>query len=185
MTDIIMWEDAAKHETKTVTGWFSISKRDGVEYFHGKDEYGARLEGATHRKCENCGTIVKLPDSICKECKLKRAQARWESLPVREWDGESPVVEYMDDKYFFGGMEEIEEYCDDIEILPENLMLVHCVPVYPSTIDEDRWADDLPEDGELPGELLDAVATLNEVIKKAKPISYYPGEERLILKGGA
>ena len=64
----------------------------------------------------------------------------------------------------------------------EDLMLVICEPVYASLLDAyDQWCDDLPEDGELPDDILQAVEGLNEVLKAQQPLCWRQGDRRTVV----
>lgn len=84
-TDIILPSDdrAATYRTD-ITGWVS---RDGK--YCGDDERLARLVGATHRACADCGVSTLKTYMICPACRDKRAEQRYLALPQAEWDGEA------------------------------------------------------------------------------------------------
>jgi hypothetical protein len=75
---------------------------------------------------------------------------------------------------FFMSSEEFIEWCDENEVEPEGVRLVHCKPRYLSQIDEDHFADDLPEDGGFPRAVADALANLNAAIRAhTEPVSWW------------
>jgi hypothetical protein len=58
----------------------------------------------------------------------------------------------------------------------EDLCLVICRPVYLRQIDEDYWANDLPEEGDLPESVWSQLNALNEAIEQAGHIGWEPGK---------
>ncbi len=170
---IILDTDEAAASQKTVTGWVSRNGR-----FYGKDEQLARWDGCTHKVCEKCGNQHEKTWTCCENCRRKNALERYQKYPFKEWDGKEPVCMFDGDKYFFSE-EDIEMYLEDNEELqPEDLRLVICEPNYAHEISEDWWADDLPEDGEMPKALSDKIDELNKFIKTLPPLSYSPGKVR-------
>jgi hypothetical protein len=173
---IVMFDSPEAAKQVTVTGWVS---RDG--WFYGDDERIARYAGCTHRKCETCENTVIKGRIYCDSCTHKRTVARYDALPTKEWDGETPLCCFDDDRYFFD-WESVEEYCEDNETTVEDLMLVICDPVKPRHFDTELFADYLPDDGEAPDEVVAALDVLNAAIDKAPPFSWYPGKVRPIFK---
>lgn len=170
--EIILDTDEAAASQKTITGWVSRNGR-----FYGKDEQLARYDGCTHKTCE-CGNPVEKSWIKCPNCRAKKDTERYNAFPFKEWDGKEPICMFDGDKYFFSE-EDIEMYLEDNEDLnPEDLRLVICEPNYPHEITEDWWADDLPEDGEMPKALSDKIDELNKFIKTMPPLSYSPGKIR-------
>lgn len=162
-------------ELKTVTGWVS---RTG--HFYGNDERLARWDGCTHVPCNSCGTAVEKCYTMCGACKAAKELDRYAALPKVEWDGETPLYSEVADEYFFD-RQALEDKLYDEDITPESLRLVICTPNYPRQIDYDHWCDELPEDGELPDDIADAVAALNEVIEKSAALSWSPGKQAAIV----
>jgi len=173
---IILNTDPEAAREITVTGWVS---RDGL--FFGKDERAARWSGCTHIVCE-CGKPTPKTYTRCEECRNKLTRERWLALPLVEWDGESPIVMFDDDRYFWS-TEDLLDWCYDEDIKPSTLMLVTCEPHFAREIDADYWSDDLPEDGdELPDDIAAAVDALNKVIRAHKePLCWHPGKQRVVV----
>ncbi len=152
----------------TVIGWMD---RHGL-YF-GADEKSARYSGATHLACEQCGTATHKHHRYCTFCRPERMAATWSALEKRPWDGTTPVMVHQGDEFFMSA-EEFIGWCADNEVEPEGVHLVHCKPRLLSTIDEDHFADDLPEDGELPPAIAEALAALNTAIQAhTEPVSWW------------
>lgn len=172
---IIMYDsdEAAKYETRTVTGWFG---RDGK--FYGDDERIARYCNSTHRLCQ-CGELVER-SGFCRPCWENDLRLKWELLPTRAWDGTTPICLYNGDEYFFNDTD-LDEYCEENGLRPENLMLVHCDPCIGRDIDEDDFADEIPDGGELPDSVLKAMREFNAVLNEARPFSWEPGDRRVII----
>lgn len=174
--EIILDTDDKAAQLKTVTGWVS---REGQ--FFGQDESLARFAGCTHRKCNSCENITNKSWLICESCRHKKNAEEYKNMSFKEWDKNEPICTLDGDKYFFEE-DELQIYCEENEIDPEDLMLVICEGNYPSTIHEDYWQDDLPEDGEIPEELQKKVDEINALIKTLPPLSYYPSKVRTSYK---
>lgn len=168
---IIMYDSAEAAQQITITGWVS----GGDKRFWYKDEHMARWSGCTHLKCE-CGKIMRKSYTKCDDCRHKLAAERYNALPFKEWNGE-PVVEWDGDKYFFNE-EDLIEYCEENEI--KEIDLLFCIENNWRNIDEDYWADEMPDnaDGELPKELQLALNSLNSVINTLPAQSYSPSKIR-------
>jgi hypothetical protein len=162
-------EEAAK--IMTVTGWVSSTGR-----FWGKDEHMARWEGSTHKTCD-CGVITEKGYSKCEKCRLAASIGAYKKMPFKEWNYETPLINYQDDKFFWNE-EDIIEYLEENDLKPEDLNLVICEPNYFYKIDSDYWEDILPEDGDIPKELEELLKKVNEYCETAKPISWTEGKYR-------
>lgn len=174
MDDVILYDDdrAAKRETREV--WAS---RDGYVYI---DESSARWAGRTHIKCETCGTVYP-KRAYCEPCREKRDDERWAAMEEVEWDGTTPLCLFDGDEFFFDDGE-IEDYCDAFDIEdPNSLRLELCKPVYGREIDPDDFYDCLPEEGELPESILDAMKVFNAAVREAGPLSWTPCGKRVRL----
>jgi len=172
---VVMFDSPEAAELKTVTGWVS---RDGR--FYGDDERIARYAGCTHRKCEQCEAVVDKSRIICGACHNKAMNAKYAALEAKEWDGDTPLALFDDDTYFFD-WESVEDYCDTHDCKIEDLQLVICTPVKPALLSADEmFCDFLPEDGESPDEVKDAVEAVNKAIIASAPFSWYPGKFRAV-----
>ena len=162
-------DEAAK--LVTITGWVS---RQGV--FYGNDERTARYAGATHLACKQCGTPHDKMWTLCNGCRDLADIARFEKLERKPWDGVTPVCVYRGDDYFFD-VDSFLDWCADNDVKPEEAMLVHCEPHFARGIDMDHWYDELPQDGELPAELAQALDEFNAKISAYKePLSWGPSK---------
>ena len=61
------------------------------------------------------------------------------------------------------------------------MRLIICEPEYLREINADYWADDLPEDTELPESVLLALEKFNQVLKDAGIVSWSPGKYAAII----
>lgn len=170
---IIMRDSPEAASIQTVTGWVSSTGR-----FWGKDERMARFDGATHEKCDkNPAHPVHGVNGGCRVCRDESIQAKFATMPRREWDGETPLCIYDGDEYFFDA-ESLRDYMIDNDIALADAQLVFCTPHMATEIDpNEHFSDDLPEDGEVSAELAAAFEALNLVIKGAAPLSWYPSGE--------
>ena len=80
-----------------------------------------------------------------------------------------------------------EDITKDVKktIKPEDARLVFCKPRHPAIIDpNEHYQYDLPEDGEVSATLLAAFDALNKVIEAEKPLSWWEGDEAVVLPAG-
>jgi len=177
MTDekIILAEsdEAAKFVTG-ISGWVDIHGN-----FYGKSEEMARYSSATHKKCEECKTeIIRKGYSFCVDCREKKDIERYAKLERKIWDGESYLYSDKQDMYF-ADYQELHDYLSDNEegvSSTDSLRLVICEPEYLRELYADYWADDLPEDTDLPESVLSALETFNDALKDAGVVSWSPGK---------
>lgn len=164
----------------TVTGFVSTDGR-----FYGDDEHLARWASCTHVRCA-CGALARKSWTACDECRERNDIARYAALPKVEWDGKSFIYSDAADRYF-SDYDDLVDFIrdgrdDSPDLKPDDLRLMICEPNMPGEIDpDDYFADDLPEDGEVPNELRDAVEALNAVIRKSPPLSWSPGKKAAIV----
>ena len=167
--------EAARFVTN-MQGWV-----DAKGYFWGNDsrsEHMARFSSCTIMVCEKCG--ADYPNhSYCRPCSEKRQIERYNALPKKKWDGETPLYSDAADCWFFDPSE-LEDYCEEHECIRESLRLVICKPVYAREIESDYFCDELPEDQDLDDvdeELADLLEEVNKYIRKReKPLSWRPGK---------
>lgn len=172
---MILPESPEAAQLVTVTFW---QARDGG-YYEQKDEGLARWAGATHIHCEDCGKPIRKNGWIvCSECGHKRDAKRWADLEKKPWDGTTPICIMGSDTYFFNE-DDLAGYCEEHDVQPNDLLLMHCRPAKPREIDaSDYFCDELPEDGDdscLPQDIIDAVKVLNKAIRSCPPLSWYEG----------
>ena len=178
--EIVMYDSAEAAEYRTdIKGWVS---RHGRFFGDGHDsEHLARWDGSTHRPCNLCGKAVEEKHYLaCSGCREKRKRERYHAMPVGKWDGEVPLYSEFLDEYFNDTDEALDwMHCDNKTSAKtlDDLMLVICEPVYARQIDEDFFCDELPEDGEVPDDIADAIDAFNEVVKGYK-LSWVPGKAR-------
>lgn len=162
-----------------IKGWVDINNR-----FYGNDqdsEHMARWSSCTHTNCD-CGKPMTKSWTKCDDCRFKSEIERYNQLQFKIYNGDM-VYSHLADKYF-SDSDEIEEYCYDEDIEPNDLMLVFCEPKYFNQICSDYWEDILPEEyeNELPSKLQEALDNLNQVITSLPPVSYYPSKTRTLYR---
>ncbi len=167
--------EAATYRTD-IKGWVS---RDGLFFGDGaQGERTARYSGCTHKQCE-CGAVAEKHRIRCDACQEKHTRADYEKLPLIEWDGETPLCIFRGDTYFWSA-DDLDLYCDTNDVRSTDLMLVICDPVNLHEVDIDYWSDELPEDGDLPTPVEDALTALNKAIREhGKCSAWYGGNQRV------
>jgi len=162
---IVMYDspEAASYQTG-LCGWVS---RDG--FLWKEDEHMARYSGCTHRICEKCGAVYPR-NGWCHPCWEQRMAEKFAAYPVEKWDGETPCCVFNSDIYFFDE-DSLFDYIADNEPDAE-LRICKCKPMHLSYVNEDNWADDLPENGDLPDAVAGALETLNKAIAEAGPVGW-------------
>ena len=168
----IMYDSAEAAQYKTgLSGWVD---RNGV--FWGSDEHMARYSGCTHVSCKDCGTPIPVRGfTICDDCQQKKAIEKYNAMPRMKWDGETTLYSDADGEYFFDA-DGLRDYMEWNERTAESLRLIICKPNHFRQIDSDFFCDEVPEDGNLPWELEEAMETLNKVIRAQPPASWSPGK---------
>lgn len=167
--------EAAAYRTD-IKGWVSRNGR-----YCGQDERLARYYGCTHVACEDCCKPIKKTYTVCQECRGKREVERYLAMPKQEWDREGFVYSQVADEYF--DSDQLAEHCEENELTPDDLRLVICEPNYAREIDTDYFADDLPEEVDLPREIWVALDALNKVIREFRtPLSWSPGKFSAVVK---
>jgi len=100
-------------------------------------------------------------------------------MPKEEWDEKGMLYSDLDGKYF-SSWGKVEDYAEDKEIGIDKLRLIICEPQYLPLIPDDYGCDELPQDGELPDDVIQAINDVNKVIRASEPISWYPGRKAAI-----
>ena len=169
-------DEAAKFVTG-LSGWVD---RNGV--FWGQLEEMARYSSATHKRCEECKeAIIRRGYRFCANCQEKKDIERYSKLERKDWDGESYLYSDRDDVYF-SDYQELHDYIYEREIENVDLLrLIICEPEHLRELDADYWADDLPEDAELPESVWSAIDALNASLKDAGIVSWHPGKFAAII----
>ena len=107
-------------------------------------------------------------------------------MPRAQWDGKAML--YADATgEFYADLDEAEDSLWEEEGgTLADLRLVICEPVYVWQLCADPFLDDLPDDGDLPDEVYEAIAEFNEAVKDIQ-LSWKPGKMALALdeQGGA
>ena len=167
---------------ENISGWVD---RNGL--FFGKEEGAARYSGATHIRCTGCGNVIS-KNSYCNVCAERKDAEQYMNAPRQEWDGKTPLYSETRDEWYFNKDDLADDaYCfaeengylidgnfDHVFVF-DKMMLYLGTPTKLSNVDQDYWCDDLAEDQDLPGEILDALDALNEEIDKinnSTPVSW-------------
>lgn len=174
---VVMYDSPEAASVKTVTGWVSRCGR-----FFGDNEHLARWVGSTHIKCEkNNNHPAYEINSYCRDCYDEGRQKKFEQMPSKAWDGDSPIALFDCDNFFFSKTD-LFDYLVDNDIHISNAQLVHCRPTYPREINPtEYYEDDLPDGAEVDAELKAAFDALNEVIKKQGPLCWYQDDVKVEL----
>ncbi len=168
------YEEAA--EVVTVTGWMCKTCRRWC----GDDEDMARYCCAADMACE-CGKRRGKGWTVCDDCRDRKALECYQRRERVAWDGKTPLTTQDDDRYFFSS-EDVAYYLEDLEVpitreAVEGLRLVLCVENETRHFDlADFYSDDLPEDGDPPGEWRIAEDAVNAWAEKNRPLSWTMGK---------
>lgn len=142
---------------------------------------------ATHDDCADCGTEFEKRYTYqrkCGSCLMRDKIEKYNSFTLVEWDGETPLAIYDDDIYFFS-YEEIEEYCEENEVIMSDLMLVLCNKSTFRTLDYDYFMDDTHEDWEPSTEFETKVKDFNEWLEQQNTHTYFPTNKRVTIFQGS
>jgi len=171
---IMMDSDEAAKFATGIEGWVSS---DGI--FFGSDKKAARYHGCTHRKCIECGVLTLKAWTACDACRKKNEVKRYAKREKKVWDGNAPLYSEKLDQYFYEALDNFEL---DTGNEWEDLRMLICEPVFLQTIHDEYWIDDLPEDGDLPQEIIDAVEVLNAKLLSYGPVSWVPGKYSAVIE---
>lgn len=172
---VVMYDSPEAARRCTVEGWVSRTGR-----FFGENESLARYDGSTHQPCSGCQTpITRGGWTVCPACRQKSEIQRYNARPRKAWDGVAWLYSEAADQWF-RDLDEVEDALEEGETL-EDFRLMICEPVTGRQLDYDFFSDELPEDGELPDELAEAVEVFNKAVIAAGTLSWSPGKFALDL----
>jgi len=137
----------------------------------------------THTDCQECGSEFKKQytyEKICMSCQWKKESVKYNSLQLVEWDVETPLCLFDDDKYFFH-VDEILDYCYENEMLPSGLKPVTCTTSNFSPIDFDHWCDEVHEDWEPSAEFKKRLKEFNEFLVNESTSTWFASNKRVDL----
>ncbi len=160
-----------------ISGWVDRHGR-----FWGEDEYLARFNGSTHKKCE-CGNVIE-KNGYCKPCSERKSIEIFNKYPTQEITDKylksgCPFYSDLGDAYYWGIDDLFDKLLDSGNpVSLENIRLQFCKPIYARELDEDYFCDELPEDGDIPPEIREAMATFNAMIRGIV-LSYEPASIRV------
>lgn len=137
---------------------------------------------------------MRTHQSKCDACMEEQRRESWYKKPAAEWDGQFPIGNWNDDKYFWHA-DELFEYMvcvsdepkmaiiDDAKLLADidEFWLTSCRPSQVPEFDLlDYMNDYLPEDYDgLPEGGAELQEAVNNWVKSISPVSYYMTGERL------
>ncbi len=172
MTDkMIMIDSDEAAKRGTVEGWISRHGR-----FYGDCEIAARYDGCTHVHCEYCNSpIPKRVLTICKDCEEKKDIEKYNAMPRKTWDRETPLYSEKYDEYLYSE-DAVNYLAEEHECSIESMRLIICEPNRFRTLDFSFFEDDFIDSEELPEEMEAAIDALNAVIETLPPVSWSPGK---------
>lgn len=165
--------EAAQYRTD-IKGWVS---RDG-RFFgdHQASEQDARYAGCTHVPCQRCGSPTPKGHMQCSPCRAAHAAERYAAMPRASWDGTSMLYSQAKDQYYNTPADAAEDL-EEGQTLAD-LRLVICKPNYVRQIDPDYCCDYLPEDGDVPARVAEAMEAFNAAVAGIV-LSWSPGKKAL------
>lgn len=170
--------EAAQYRTD-LKGWVS---RDGFYFGDGpQGERTARYAGCTHVPCSQCGAPTHRGYTMCRSCRDLAYIAKYEAMPRAEWDGKAMVYSEARDRYY-NSPDDAADDLEDGETLAD-MRLVICTPNYVRQLELDYCCDDLPEDGDVPDEVAEAMEVFNRAVAGIV-LSWSPGKVALTLPEG-
>ena len=175
---ILNTSDRAAEFRTDISGWVDRHGR-----FWGRDEHMARWSGCTHLICPECGKVMSKNYTLCRECREKKSVERYKARESKPWDGVTPLYSETADEYFFS-QDNLIDYLHDHNCTIQSLRLLICSPIRLREVDDDYFCDDLPEDGELPSDVADALEDLNSIIRDQAPVAWFPGKHAAIIESG-
>lgn len=177
---IIMFDSPEAAQFRTdIKGWVS---RGGRFFGDGPSaEADARYHSCTHRPCRECGAPTIKRYIKCDACRELADIARYQAMPRAEWDGKAMLYSEATDRYY-NDLDEVDDHLDEMEerCTLADLRLVICEPNYVMQLSEDLFLDDLPEEGDLPNEVYEAIEAFNTAVAGIV-LSWYPGKTALML----
>lgn len=177
---IILREDIENDIEEVNVKMYKINGR----HYHTKES--AISNTITHNKCE-CGNLMRRGHTHCQTCRSKKRDEVYWSKSHLEWDGETPLVLFDTDIYFFGE-DEIYDYIYNEELDKDQidqLQFMICEPNYLREISLDYWSDIFPEDFDEDRHIPHFMKKLNEFndyISKHEPISWSESKFRTTVK---
>ena len=164
----------AAHYRTNIKGWVS---KTGVYFGDGPNsEEIARYAGCTHVACQHCGVLTEKGWTACDGCRNLAEIARYEAMPRAEWDGKAMLYSQANGVWYESPDEAREDLGDDADI--SIMRLVIGKPVYVRPLESDYCANDMAEDQELPGAIIDAMNAFNKAVAGII-VSWEPGKTAL------
>ena len=130
------------------------------------------------KTCEKCKSPRKFDiPPLCEGCYDLYQREKFEQFPIVEWDKKTPLCVYNTDQYLMD-----EDSASDYVFENPDAMIVVCRPIFLRLVQSEYWEDDLPEDGELPNTIIQALEKLNITIMDTNtdgPASWTPSNKRI------
>lgn len=153
------------------------------------DRQSAEYAAAIGTVCE-CGKEFEGKSyTCCPECREKHRTERYLKLELIKWDGETPLVIWDTDTYFFNE-DEIRYHCEEFGIEIKDLQLVVCEPNKARTFDLNEFLEDVLSEDMSAYDYSDGIRSaceieeiVNDWLKDISPISWSGGNKRIILEG--
>ena len=176
-TQTVPYEQAAEKVTN-LEGWVCKKCRQ----FWGEDQHMARYCCAGDLPCETegCDARVKKHSYMyCQSCLDKRDLEKYLSFKEVDWDGESPLVAYNDDHYYFDE-DSIREHAEEMDVKPWEMRLVICVEESKPTFSMYDFLDDYLCEGQENDANWDVMDKhVNAWIQKNVPIVWIQSKQRV------
>ena len=142
---------------------------------------GRYYYSATQVLCKACGMLTVKGYPLCAKCCDKADAERYAALPRAKWDGETPLYSETNGR-FYNTPEEASDDAIEAGVPLADLRLVICQPVYATRLEVDYLSEDLPDDGEIPQQIIDAMDAFNDAVAGVI-LSWEPGKMALDLEG--
>ena len=114
----------------------------------------------------------------CRGCRDLTYIAEYESMPRAEWDGKAMLYSEARDQYYITPDDAAEDLEEDQTLA--DLRLVICEPNYVRQLEPDYFCDDLPEDGDVPDDVAEAMEAFNKAVAGIV-LSWSPGKKALAM----
>lgn len=184
--EIKIYDDSNLVEYRTdLEGW---TGPNGLYY--GKGDLGeerARYANCTHKRCE-CGNLMDKTWSRCNSCREKSATERWYKRELIKYDGESYLYDETTGRYFSSIEDIFDDYIsEDLNVGDARVLLCEQkVGISFVNLDDLNEDSGTEEEGIMSfyPEIQKKVDELNEMIKNATPVLWYPTGKRIDIFDG-
>lgn len=184
MSEEVHYDDAEIEFRTDISGWVTPDGR----YF-GDNQHLARWNSCTTVTCasEDCDNHTHKQWTHCLPCRNKTKKDKWEKADKAPLSVSSVCLWSDAVGEYFSGWERVEEYCEEFDSAPEELLLYHCkrnkAPVFEL---EDFLCDIIPEDHTVEdvtsSEVIEAASRLNKLLQACNLNSYSPSKIAVEIK---